>query len=416
MADADKFGYYKVGDFKSYSKLEAIEYHGKTKNPIEWNFNQEIFSKFDWTTEPPGSLEYWYGVRAQQIRDKYDYIVLFYSGGADSHNVLQSFVRNNLFIDEIAQYHNLDAEHGNKKAWLNEEVVETSVPITQELIATNPIYSNTQHRLIDLTDIQKQILLKDDNRWDHWYKMNNYYTPNNLAISYIREYVPAYKELADKGKKVCFIWAIEKPVVDFSNDKFSVSFVDGTDYAVSPRSQMLNNDWEHDEFFYWSPDLPELACKQAHVVKRYLQGLTPADVDGIHVLGRDIVHDQYGTNITTYISRAKIVKNKQIYHLLDDGLHRLIYPYWNTNWIVCGKAKSRFFSPRDNWFFNQSAPDMGQRNYNRGIIWLRETVRKNAPNMWYEFKYNSKLGPYIGGIKTMKNTYSLGNSIHTHYD
>ena len=413
MAEPNKFGYYTVGNFKSFSKLEAVEQHGRTREPICWNFNQETFSKFNWLQEPPGSLDYWYGVRAQQIRDKYDYIVLFYSGGADSHNILASFVRNNIFIDEIAQYHNLDAEGGNKKAWLNEEVVETSVPITQELIANNPVYSNTQHRLIDLSEIQKQILLKDDNKWDHWYKMNSWFTPNNAAITHIRDYIPAYKNLADQGRKVCFVWAVDKPDVFCEDDKFFVSFCDGMDFSVSPRNQMMNRDWEHDEFFYWSPDLPELVSKQAHVVKRYLEGITPADVDGIHVLGHDIVHDEYGTNVGQYISRGKIVKDGRTYHLLPDGVHRLIYPYWNTDWIVCGKAKSILYSPRDFWFFKNSAPDMGQKSYGLGIVWLREQVRKNAPHMWWEFKYNPKLGPYNGGMRKMKNTYCIGPRLPT---
>ena len=70
MAEPNKFGYYTVGNFKSFSKLEAVEQHGRTREPICWNFNQETFSKFNWLQEPPGSLDYWYGVRAQQIRDK----------------------------------------------------------------------------------------------------------------------------------------------------------------------------------------------------------------------------------------------------------------------------------------------------------------------------------------------------------
>ena len=99
LSNKDRYGFYTVGDHKTYSKLEAIELSGKFKKPVEWKFNQVEFENFNWTVEPPGSLEFWYKQRAQEIRNKYDYIVIWYSGGADSHNVLMSFVRNNIFVD-----------------------------------------------------------------------------------------------------------------------------------------------------------------------------------------------------------------------------------------------------------------------------------------------------------------------------
>ena len=198
----DRFGFYTVGQYKTYSKLEAIEHSGVSKHPVEWNFNKHKFQQFDWMREPPGSLEFWYGERARQIRDTYDYIVLWYSGGADSHNALMSFVKNNIFIDEIAQFHNLGGDSGNKQGWLNEEVFTTSAPITQQLIQTNSIYKNTKHRLVDLYDLQKDVLTKDNNQWDYFYKVGKYLSPNALARSYMRETDPDYLSLIDQGKSV----------------------------------------------------------------------------------------------------------------------------------------------------------------------------------------------------------------------
>ena len=39
--------------------------------------------------------------RAQQLRDCYNYIILSYSGGHDSQTILNTFVNNNIYIDEI---------------------------------------------------------------------------------------------------------------------------------------------------------------------------------------------------------------------------------------------------------------------------------------------------------------------------
>ena len=98
-SNSDRYGFYTAGSFKTYSKLEAIEHTKITGQPVEWNFNRATFEQYDWTQEPPGSLEFWYGERARQIRERYDYIVLWFSGGADSHNALMSFVKNNIFVD-----------------------------------------------------------------------------------------------------------------------------------------------------------------------------------------------------------------------------------------------------------------------------------------------------------------------------
>ena len=55
----------------------------------------------DWLIEPPESIEELRKQRAQQLRDKYDYLVLYYSGGSDSQTVMNSFVNNNIDLDQI---------------------------------------------------------------------------------------------------------------------------------------------------------------------------------------------------------------------------------------------------------------------------------------------------------------------------
>ena len=44
MTYQDKLGVYRVGDFKFYSKLEAIEMHAKTGIHPHWDFNEAVFS------------------------------------------------------------------------------------------------------------------------------------------------------------------------------------------------------------------------------------------------------------------------------------------------------------------------------------------------------------------------------------
>jgi hypothetical protein len=87
MEYPDKLGCYRVGDLKFYSKLQAIEYMQKTGVHLHWDFNEAVFSSYDWTMEPQETILELYRQRAQQLRDRYDYIALFWSGGADSETV-----------------------------------------------------------------------------------------------------------------------------------------------------------------------------------------------------------------------------------------------------------------------------------------------------------------------------------------
>ena len=122
MNYADIFGVYRVGDFDFYSKVEAIEMHTKTGIHPYWDFNEAVYRSRDWTVEPSVDLSELYRRRAQQLRDKYDYLVLWYSSGADSDNVLRSFLDNDILIDEVASFVNFEGNGDKDDYYLNGEV------------------------------------------------------------------------------------------------------------------------------------------------------------------------------------------------------------------------------------------------------------------------------------------------------
>ena len=96
-----EMGYYKVGNKTFAGKLEAVLEAQATKQNVEWNFFDDVFEKINWFEEPTMTIDQLYKIRAQQIREKYDYVVVFASGGADSTNVVKSFINNGIKIDEI---------------------------------------------------------------------------------------------------------------------------------------------------------------------------------------------------------------------------------------------------------------------------------------------------------------------------
>lgn len=85
-------------DFKVYpTQMDAIS---SNKFCNFYYYDQEMRA-IDWLTEPSETLSELYKQRAQQIRDMYDYVIVCYSGGYDSTNILETFYYNNIHIDEI---------------------------------------------------------------------------------------------------------------------------------------------------------------------------------------------------------------------------------------------------------------------------------------------------------------------------
>lgn len=358
----DKFGFYTVGEFKTYSKVEAIELSNRTGKTLSWNFNNIEFSTYNWTVEPVESLRELYGRRAQEIRASYDYIVVWWSGGADSYTVLKSFVDNNLFVDEIATFHNYGGD-GSWDSYLNSEVHRVAMPVAQKLMEHSP---NTRFRLIDLTDYESDLFAKDNNRFDFLYKSNAQFSPNQMARRYIREREKDYLDLFDQGKRVCFVWGCDKPRVWLQPDnRYAIRFVDVADNCVNPMTQMLNRSWEIDEFFYWSPDAKDLLCKQGHEMVRYLRNIPANDFNS-----------RWVSTEPNWLGNA--VVNGQSWYLTNDGVHRIIYPDWNADTYTSGKHNFLLmWSPRDNWFLNDVNSEQ-YKIYRAGL----EKLANIAGNRW----------------------------------
>jgi hypothetical protein len=406
LDNRDRYGFYTVGPRKTYSKLEAIEYSAESKLPVEWHYNQDAYQAINWTQEPPGSLDFWYEQRARQIRDQYDYIVLWFSGGADSHNILQTFVRNNIFIDEIAQYTNMSAAHDDKDTFFHEELAQTSIPITQQLIGNNPIYKNTQHRLVDITDMEIKLLKDNETRWDHFYRVNSYFSPVTLTRYQLRQQVADYANMIDQGKKLCFVWGIEKPEITQQGKSWFVNFKDGLDHGVSAYAQMLNRPGEYDEYFYWGADFPMLPCKQAHVIKNYCKKFDPAHCDGKHVVeGKFLRSPHLSLHDTAGLPAVFFTYNNKTYTLTMAGMHRLIYQDWMPDAVVAKKVFSTTWPQRDEWLWQGTAPDLGQNYYARGFVWLRNHMKKIAPEHWKEIGGTKLLN---GGFHALYNSYRIG--------
>lgn len=360
IQNCDQFGYYRVGDLRTYSKLEAIELHEKTGHHPQWCFNEAAFDSYDWRIEPDTSLQEFYRRRAQHIRDQYDYLVLFFSGGSDSTNILDTFVNNNIKLDECASFWAQGADR-DLSSHFSTEVASVAIPRMQAL-------PYIKHRLLDLSEITNQVMSDPNVKYDWIYFMNTYFSPNNYVRSHLRRLIPAYRELIDSGKTVCFIWGAEKPRVHRIDGRYCVRFQDLVDNTVTPWQQQNPQAGEFDELFYWSPDFVPGLIKQAHTIMRYLKNAPINSVDF--------------SSLNQKYNYGSTVRDGQTYWLTANGINQLLYSNWDINTISVGKPRSPVWSNRDDWFFKTIGWNPAGSNFLNGLIKLDQLLSASQNGYW----------------------------------
>ena len=260
-------GYYNVGDQKFGNKYDAVMYAQRTDQDVTWHFFDEVFDKVDWTVEPELSLNELYRIRAQQIRDTYDYLIVFCSGGADSNNVIRTFLNNNIHVDEvmgIAPMNGLNNWEFDKNNLSEDNTISETkyamFPLFDEIAAKNPNIKLT------INDYFNDVIDKKDEQW-------TYEACGNIVTVLTSHFtdIARFKhidQLIQQGKRIGLVYGTDKPIVriDNNNDLYFIFADSGINYLNMPEDRQTPN--VDRVLFYWTPDLPELLVKQAHVVHK----------------------------------------------------------------------------------------------------------------------------------------------------
>ena len=259
-----KYGHYTVGDKIITNSILAFLEKSKTGLPIKWHYYDDIWKNFDKSLLGRTKLKELYKQRAQMLRDSYDYLILQYSGGSDSHCILQAFLQNNIKLDQVMvkQPFNLI----NQKIH-NPNVIDTSARnqlsewdyvIKPDLEYISKYHPDIEIKLIDWLDGVTADSFKDDKFQSH---------RGLYFMSYILKH-PEYSnndieiKLIEQGKKVGVINGVEKPVLLAKDNKAYTTFPDKPMVLIPPT---LTNPYGT-EYFFWTPDFPELALERAYQV------------------------------------------------------------------------------------------------------------------------------------------------------
>lgn len=380
-------GVYKVENSLFTNKLSAAIYATEKKKDIKWEFHDSIFEN-SLKNYSLGSqnLDDLYKQRAQQLRDTYDYLVLHYSGGADSWNILNTFLKNNIKLDYIfikwpikAMDKNLYTPNTHNTSAVN-FVSEWDYVLKKDIHWLKQSHPEIKIEIFDWLDNLKNDFFTDDLFQN--INLHRYYFSNLLRFF---DGSNIEKKLIDKGKKVASIFGIDKPVITEKNNQCFFYFID-TPLLSIDKIQQTN---ETTEYFYWTPNFPILAIEQANRVFNYYKN-----------------NPQHRQKILSYgsipdIANWKIKDFFSKFQSKNDIAKMVIYPNWDS---------SRFQAEKP-----IPGPDllMSQKD-----IWLEKLpIMSKYREIWYHHwqAYNNKIDGRFKLLNTehmkplQSKWYFLGN-------
>jgi len=252
------YGVYQVGTTQFLNKLDAAYAATQQKLPITWDFHNDVFSKVNWQQRPAGTLKDLYRQRAQQLRDNYDYIIVYFSGGSDSWTVLHSFLSNNIHVDEVRtnwasanrKYYDADPTNFNEINIMSEfefAVVPVLDHIKKHYPRTKIVY-NDYSESFQQADFKEEFIIRSN----HWQNITSPFRPQGSSEN--------SASLIKKHRSVAAVYGFEKIKLRNINKKLYMYFSDTAGGAELDDGKTV-------EFFFSTPDFPLISIMQAHYLR-----------------------------------------------------------------------------------------------------------------------------------------------------
>lgn len=364
--------YYTVGSKKFYSKTLALIEATRTNIFPNWHFGNGIFDTVDWNM-PVADITEVYQKRARQLREKYDYLVLCFSGGSDSTTVLHSFLSQNILIDEILVRWPLKGTQNLYKPGtsLNPENIlsEWDFSIKPKLDYIRQYFPKIKITIEDWSETLDRDILEEE-----WFSINDHMNPGVF-----RKYgglSASHEEIAmiDKGKKTAVMWGVDKPQLAYKDNNIYFYFIDKlANFAFINGTANRNV-----ELFYWTPDCPELVVTQARLVYEYF------------------IKNPKMISLIDWNTRR--TNNKTLY---NDIIRRIVYPNWDLNTFQAGKPELNTKCEYDGWMFTALRTHRYLDSWQSNLKSIRNTVNEK----YFHYAKNGEFDGWVGFISPF---YKIG--------
>ena len=326
-------GYWQVNSKKFVLKFDALKYATETNQTVEFIYFDNVWNSVNKSSLGQVNLNDLYKQRAQQLRDEYDYLILYFSGGADSYNVLRSFIDNDIKLDEVCVKWPMVTVHKGLYVANTADISavnhlsEWDYAIKPVLDLLQKIHPEIKINVVDWSDgyssdMYSEELIKKAGPW------------NDVEMPMMIAYSQSERFLLDKGKRVASIYGVDKPKIGYDENKWFMGFSDmAIGMGVAADHSLCNV-----EYFYWTPKMPEIAFEQAYVVCSYLEKHE-------HLLKYFFYKDKP-------LGKDHFVESVQ---MQNDIIKPLIYSNWSGA-FQSAKPVSYDRSDKHSWIFNH--PEM----------------------------------------------------------
>jgi hypothetical protein len=234
---------------------------------------------------------------------------------------------------------------------------------------------NTKITILDVSDV----VLNSINQFDDvdWVLKRNDHMSVGQLFRYNYLHFANIKKEFDRGKSVAIIVGLEKPKTFIIGNKFYMSFNDAVANITTINDFNVDYTNVNVEMFYWSSDTLDMMCKQAHVIKRWLE-----------------VNPQM---LFAWKNKGASFKNLRLIH--EKVLRPVIYTTWNDDWFQTDKSTEWWHTEFDTWFRNNKEFEGQYQKWLRGINYLGEMfsdkIHRRAdgtPDSFHQFRHSYYIG------------------------
>ena len=294
MTLLEPWGYHTYNGQAWFNPFEALDdavAHGITAPQIEFVF--PLANKIDWTSDPFETLDELYANRAEKLRSEYDYLILMYSGGSDSHQILKTCLKHGIFLNEVRTCFPM--------RWVGKVFGKTTSDDPLGVLYEFENAVAPALKLVKKESPMTRITVKDTtdayttNGMQEWYKalwgsrMSGGLHGLFQAIRRTRIASDLQEDAKQIAGRVGVIIGAEKPPMVLDGSNLYVCFHDTGRIGIE-------HFWQHGEsiayephMFYWGD--PKIVCKQVHKIKRVLE-IDPTIIGKVDVHKNVIYPDQ----------------------------------------------------------------------------------------------------------------------------
>lgn len=365
--------YYQVGNQNFFSKTSALIEATRTNTHPTWQFHENVFKNIPWQMPSGKTLNEVYLNRAKALREKYDYLVVMFSGGSDSTTIVNSFVDQNLPIDEIVVKWPVSATENKYQVSTDTTptnfLSEWNLRILPALRTISDRWPNIKITIDDWSSDLEKELIEDD-----WLNLNDWVNPG--VFRKFGGLHPSETEIKmiDAGKKTAVIWGVDKPKIIYRDGRIYTYFLD----KLANTKFVNGSNGRTSELFYWSEDCPEIIHTQSRLAYEYFV----ANPDKLSLID--------------WNQRAS--QDHQQYNKI---IRKIIYPHWNTNIFQADKITHYVYAEVDAWMFQSAGHTRYMQSWQSGLDNLLRVIDPK----YYKFDKHGKFDGWVGFISPF---YDLG--------